>query len=344
MRKAVMFCILVSVVSLTGCMRPYQAEPIVQIQPHETAFYTQLEGAGEQGKADSQSKQEQKQIYNRRVTIPLAYRQVGIWDNVGFWIPAGQVIVVDRSPVAREWTKDTKTGTEGKDQAISVESLEGIGFEVGVSIQARVVEADAATFLYNYPAKEALETFEPVNSPDGTEYVLKLGTKLAPVVDTNVRQTVGMILAREFSKHTLADVQRIKPEIFKICFDETREHYKVYGIDIVSLGSSEGLWYENKVIQESIDRKFTAENERAIAAQEQEAQRIRNKTLVEKQEAEAQAAAAIEKASEGYLARRRLELQEKWYTILEKFADKWNGSVPTNWAVIPSNLLDMFGK
>src|SRR5438270_602515 len=78
----------------------------------------------------------------------------------GHWIATVRLIKVARRPVTREWTKSHNTGTKPRDEAISAESRDSIGFSIGVGCTANIPEELAAMYLYSYPSKSLAEMMD----------------------------------------------------------------------------------------------------------------------------------------------------------------------------------------
>ena len=119
------------------------------------------------------------------------------------WIPTAQIIKVDRKPVTREWTKAEGTGTSNSNEAIHVESMDSIGFSLGVNMTTSIPEPWASRFLYNFSGKT-----------------------LQQVTDQNIRGFVQAVLSREFGSKTLEEGRGDKKEIFEACFEEARELFE----------------------------------------------------------------------------------------------------------------------
>ena len=129
-----------TVVGLTGC-GPYPTEQAVEVKNNETAFVVPLEGDSKSKQAQFMSIEylEKAKVATKRIIIPLRKRSLGrAWFDYE-WIPLARVIVVDRSPVTREWLDK---------EGIKVESLDSVGFTVGVNCTGMIREEDAAKFLY----------------------------------------------------------------------------------------------------------------------------------------------------------------------------------------------------
>jgi regulator of protease activity HflC (stomatin/prohibitin superfamily) len=274
--------LLLFVLTLLVSCGPYKVEKFVEIRPNETAFLVPLEGASKSGQKQFMSIEylNDAKVSAKRVSIPQRRVVTGRLPGSYMWIPTMQVIKVDRTPITREWTGSSTTGTSKKNEALWVESKDSIGFGVGVNITAMITEADAAKFLYFYA-----------------------GVPLAHIVDQNVRGMVNSILSREFAKYDLEDARGMKNEIFAIAAKETTAAFKKMGVTITNLGLAEGLVYRDKEIQTAINNQFEAEMQIQIEQQKNKAQDLvnaRNVTIAkanaDAKVQEAQGTIAIEKA------------------------------------------------
>ena len=301
----VTLCLLAS--QLAGCGKT-DYEELVEVKPNETAFVVKLEGDTEKGQAafDSEAFLIQKKVALKRIVIPHRKRNDG--GNSYSWIPTIKVILIDRSPVTREWTASDKKGTSPSNQAISVESSESIDFSIGVTMTASVPETLAPKFLYNYAGKQLTE-----------------------IADTNIRGYIQTILSREFGSRSLTDARLQKKEIFEMAFKESKEHFAEKGILIDNLGFADGMTYADPKIQQSINETFEA----AMSV---------DKARFALKEAELKRAAAEEfaKAKDAAVAKTNLEIAmimaKAQAEALEK---KWNGAFPAN--VVPPGTQMLMG-
>src|SRR4029079_13848830 len=93
-------------------------------------------------------------VYTEQVRIPQQWVQKGyetLYPN-GDWRPAAILVKVDKSPVTREWTADSNSGTSNKNEAIWVMTADQVEFSTGGTSRARMATRDdAVKFLHNYP-------------------------------------------------------------------------------------------------------------------------------------------------------------------------------------------------
>ncbi len=220
---------------LTGC-GPYCGTQLVEIQPHETAFVVPLVGdTTEQAQFESIEFLQGAQVATKRIEVPTSQHKVGRGPWSYECVPTVRVIVVNRTPVSRDWTTPDDSGAT-IDQAFGVESAESVGFEAGATMSALVEEANAAKFLYYYAGKSLQE-----------------------VMDGNVRSFMQARLYDRFSGLTVAEGQDQKGTIYAEVCEEARVFFTDQGITIISCGGSEGLVYTDRRVQDAIDAVFEAQ-------------------------------------------------------------------------------------
>jgi hypothetical protein len=244
MKKQVfLMCLtLVVGVSLTGCYKPYQMEKSVVVQPHQTAFLVPLEGnTGDQAKLNSIEAYEQAKVASKRIIIPTRWNQTGRHSWTGEWIPAMEVIIVDRTPVSIQWTAEANTGTTNKNEAIWLESSNSIGFSIPISIIGYIKETDAASFLYHYSRG-----------------------KLMNVLNTEGRNKV-MEVVSEFSNslpldQLLKQYEAINDKISEVVMP----YFKDRGITITAIGIAGYATYRDSSIAQAIDGVFANQQTQAV--------------------------------------------------------------------------------
>lgn len=247
--KNYLFVILISAIVFGSC-RPYHEDIYEEIEPNETAFVIPLEKGTKEDQAQLKSIDylENQKVVAKRVYTPTIWHQTGRRHWRGEWIPTVKVIKVDRAPVTREWTDASETGTDSRKQDIEVESMESIGFGIGITVTASIPEEWAAKFLYYYS-----------------------GRSLDAVMDYNVRSYIQDLLTGEFGSRLLSKCQSERKNVFEIMKRQTTEYFADKGIRIDNIGAAGQFNYLDKAIQESINQKFTAEMKEDAAIKEKNA-------------------------------------------------------------------------
>ena len=302
-----------TVVGLTGC-GPYPTEQAVEVKNNETAFVVPLEGDSKSKQAQFMSIEylEKAKVATKRIVIPLRKRSLGrAWFDYE-WIPLARVIVVDRSPVTREWLYK---------EGIKVESLDSVGFTVGVNCTGMIREEDAAKFLYYYP-----------------------GNSLADVMNKNVKGFIQNVLAREFGSRDLSVCQKEKKNIVLDLAKELETHFAQYGITISNVGIADGMSYDNAEVQKTIDAVFVNETRVKQAEQEREAQKIINEKELSIAQNERLKAEEFAKAAEAQTKMVELKIRQMEAEARLESAKRWDGKTASG--VVPSNspFLFQFGS
>jgi hypothetical protein len=284
---------------LVGC-GPAQVEIVKEIRPNETAFLVPLEGntKTDQKRFMSEEFLSQSKLAAKRVVIPQRTKSTGRFWWQYEWIPTVLLITVDRQPISREWTQSDKNAT-AKTQTIKVESTDGIGFGVGVTITAEIPEEYAAKYQYNFGGKP-----------------------LSIVAEENIRPIVQSALSREFGTRRLEDSRSEKKEIFSIASKEVVEFFDKKGIKITNIGYSDGMAFDDPHIQAAINDNFKREMSVESARQEGLAQEKRNAMKIATAVAERQAAEEFAKAREASSTKYALETERAKI-------EKWDGKFPT---------------
>ena len=309
----ILFAAVISAFILTGC-GPYPTEQAVEVKNNETAFVVPLEGDTKAKQAQFMSIDylEKAKVATKRIVIPLRKRSTGrAWFDYE-WIPLARVIVVDRSPVTREWLE--KAG-------IKVESLDSVGFTVGVNCTGMIREEDAAKFLYYYP-----------------------GNSLSDVMNKNVKGFIQNVLAREFGSRNLSKCQLEKKDIVLDLSKELTSHFAQYGITISSVGIADGMSYDNAEVQKTIDAVFVNETRVKQAEQEREAQKIINEKDLSIAQNERLKAEEFAKAAEAQTKMVELKIRQMEAEAKLESAKRWDGKAPGG--VVPANspFLFQFGS
>ena len=309
----ILFAVVISAFILTGC-GPYPTEQAVEVKNNETAFVVPLEGDTKAKQAQFMSIDylEKAKVATKRIVIPLRKRSTGrAWFDYE-WIPLARVIVVDRSPVTREWLE--KAG-------IKVESLDSVGFTVGVNCTGMIREEDAAKFLYYYP-----------------------GNSLSDVMNKNVKGFIQNVLAREFGSRNLSKCQLEKKDIVLGLSKELTTHFAQYGITISSVGIADGMSYDNAEVQKTIDAVFVNETRVKQAEQEREAQKIINEKDLSIAQNERLKAEEFAKAAEAQTKMVELKIRQMEAEAKLESAKRWDGKAPGG--VVPANspFLFQFGS
>jgi hypothetical protein len=293
----------------------YDYGEYIEILPNQSAFMIPESGDTKTTQAQFGSERflSESKVAAKRVQIPhTKLPNTGTLSD--YYVPAARLIVVDRTPVSREWTTSTSRGTSSADQGFRFETADSIGLSTSVVISAFVKEEDAAKFLYWFGTKPAAQ------DTDEARFASVLyGRSLAEVVDGNVHRTVQAALAREFGKRTTDDAIHQKAEIMAAVEKAVVDQFAPMGITVTTLGFADELSFENAAIQAAIDETFMA-NKRAQSAQAQLATLPIQERILD------------------------MEIRRSDAQARQTLAGRWNGNASgflPSWIVIPSDLVGM---
>lgn len=235
-KKIVLPIVLTGVLlTMSGCVKPYDTPEFVEIKPNQTAFVIPLEGkTSDQGKFESEELLKKQQVATKRIEVPHKWVKTGRFNNQGEWVDTVRVLVVDRYPETREWAGDNAFVGESKDS---------IKFNQGMSATAQILEEDTAKFLYQYSGK-----------------------KLTEVMDNEIRNYIGSVLLEEYSKMSIDDIRADKGTIIDNVRDKVEPYFKERGITLSNIGYVDDLKYLQAGIQEAINKDFIAQQEKKAQA------------------------------------------------------------------------------
>ncbi len=327
-KKALKFTTVLSLLFLTGCggcgRKPFEPIKLEVIGTNEEAFLIPLTGDGtKQTKSNNEEYLKANLVYTKQIQIPQQWVAIGYenWSWNGKWHDAATLVKVDTSPVTREWTADTTSGTSTKNEAIWVMTSDQVEFSTGWTCTARISNRDdAVKFLHNYANGSMIKVLdEEVRSKIQAEFGLEV-TDLP--MDTLRKQAT--------------------PHIVKVVTKVTA-FFQERGITITNLGITGGFIYKDKSILDTMVKVFNAEQEKAIATAAYQAQMERNKAVISKAQGEADAIIktkeaeakgiqmladakvyeieAIKKDPDGYFKLKQIELQRELLM-------KWDGRYP----------------
>jgi hypothetical protein len=281
------------------------------ILPNESAFWIPDVGDNKTSQAKMGSEQylRDNKIAAKRFVVPhTKLENSGLFTN--FYVPAGRLIIVDRTPFNREWTKSVAKGTAAKDEGFEVQSKEGINITAGVSIAAAVFEEDSPKFLYRYGVKP------PAGDRKQPEVIFTsvyYGRSLAEVMDSVIRSKVQALLGSEFTKRTFDQCNQEADAIMTSIEAKLKAYAATFGITLDYIGWAATFEFDHE-IQSAINRRYIAIQDEDIA------QRLGKHTDT------IQALALAE--------------------TLRSFGNKTDGKLPTTMSLwwLPSGMADFFGK
>lgn len=285
--------------------RPYDTPEIHTISPSQTAFLIPLEGdSSNQAYFESEALLAERKVASKRVQIPHRWLQTGRLRGKGEWIPTMQLIVVERKPVTREWTESPGTGTSNKNQGISAESKNSIGFIARMNASAQIDEKNTPKFLYRYN-----------------------NTTLEEIMDTEIRAKIESKFVEECAKYELQALLENKEKIMTTVRDEVISYFKDRGITITTLGLKGEFTYLDSSIQKVINDEFAAKKKLT-------AQKAENERKLSAAEADAKVVQIQKETLQQQIKLQELDLWSEWI-------EKWDGKLPQFLGGEDSNVMFM---
>lgn len=232
------------------------------ILPNESAFWIPDVGANKdsQVKLDSADYLRANKIAAKRFIIPhQKFQGSGLFTD--FYIPAGRLIIVDRTPYSREWVKDTARGTSNRDESFPCQSKEGLNIGVGVSIGTSVSEENSPNFLYHFGV---LPPLGDRHAPEIIFTSVYYGRSLVQVMDDVGRKKVQTLVCNEISKRTFDKANEDMVTIEEAATTAARDYFAFVGITLDFMGWAD-TWQFDHEVQAAINRRYAAEKDKASA-------------------------------------------------------------------------------
>lgn len=279
-------------VSLCACTR----REVHTIEANQTAFLIPLKSnTADQASFASEELLSEAKVAAKQVSITYTRERVGPLDRQ--WIADNMLIIVDRTPVTREWADAKEIGTTTNNQAVYAESKESIGFSVGMNYSAQIyTEQDAVKFLYSYNNKS-----------------------LADIMDSEIRARVESDFVEVCAKYTMADILTQKQAIMDYVRNDVTNYFAERGITITVLGMKDGIQYDDNSVQTAINAAF-------VANREAEAQAVKNQTQINAAKAEADA--MLIKANAEAEANKVMSASITEELLKKQMYEKWDGKLP----------------
>lgn len=232
------------------------------ILPNESAFF--LPDVGDNKSTQSQFGSEaylrDNKIAAKRFTIPHVKLPSSGWFS-NKYVPAGRLIIVDRTPFSREWVKGSGRGTSARDESFPCQSKEGLDISVGMSIGTSVAEDMAAKFLYRFGIK--------VPGGDRTQpqvifQSVFYGRGLSEVMDGPVRNKVQSLVCSQFTSHNFDEDNATSPAILKAVETDVKAYLDGVGITLDYIGWADTFEFE-RTVQDAVNRRYIASKDKEIA-------------------------------------------------------------------------------
>ena len=233
------------------------------ILPNESAFWIPDAGANKDNQAQIESEAflNANKVALKRFVVPRA-KLSGSGSFYDFYVPAGRLIIVDRTPFSREWVDATDRGTSKRREGFPCQSKEGLNIAVGVSIGTSVAEANAAKYLYRFG----------VVAPQGDRGDPKViftsvyySRKLADVMDDVGRKKVQTLVCDEITARSFDQANNDAVKIMDSVKQKAADYFSAVGITLDFVGWADTFTFD-PTVQEAVNRRYIASQDQAIAA------------------------------------------------------------------------------
>ncbi len=197
----------------------------------------------------------------KRFIVPHAKLQ-GSGSFFDFYVPAGRLIIVDRTPFSREWVDATDRGTSRRREGFPCQSKEGINITVGVSIGASVLETNAAKYLYRFGV------LPPVGDRSDPRIIFNsvyYSRKLAEVMDDVGRKKVQTLVCDEITARSFDKANEDAVVIMQSVAKLATAYFDTVGITLDFIGWADTFTFD-QTIQDAVNRRYVASQDQAIAA------------------------------------------------------------------------------
>ena len=179
----------------------------------------------------------------KRFIVPHSKLQ-GSGGFFDFYVPAGRLIIVDRTPFSREWVDSRERGTSHRNESFPCQSKEGLNIAVGVSIGASVLESNAAKYLYRFgvlpPAGDRTDPKVIFNS-------VFYSRKLADVMDDVGRKKVQTLVCNEISAPRFDQANEEANQIMEAVGKAATDYFAAVGITLDFIGWADTFTFDEEV-------------------------------------------------------------------------------------------------
>jgi len=233
------------------------------ILPNETGFWIPDAGANKDSQAqfESEAYLNANRVALKRFIVPHVKLQ-GSGGFFDFYVPAGRLIIVDRTPYSREWVDAADRGTSRRREGFPCQSKEGLNIAVGVSIGASVLEANAAKYLYRFGV------LPPVGDRTDPRIIFNsvyFSRKLAEVMDDVGRKKVQTLVCDEITARSFDKANEEAVLIMQSVKKQAAAYFEEVGITLDFIGWADTFTFDRDV-QEAVNRRYVASQDKAIAA------------------------------------------------------------------------------
>jgi hypothetical protein len=259
----------IALLAIAGGAQPAQAyydkadyAEAYTILPNESAFWIPDVGDNKTAQARFESEEflNANKVAIKRFIVPHAHLQ-GSGAFFDYYVPAGRLIIVDRTPFSREWVDAPERGTSARKEGFPCQSSEGLNITVGVSIGASVLEANAARYLYRFGTLPAAGDRADPKVIFASVYY---GRKLADVMDDVGRKKVQTLVCSEITSRTFDKANAEAVQIMATVQKAATDYFASVGITLDFLGWADTFTFDRDV-QDAVNRRYIAAQDQAIA-------------------------------------------------------------------------------
>ena len=233
------------------------------ILPNESAFWIPDAGANRDNQSQFESEDYLKanKVAVKRFIVPHQ-KLSGSGSFFDFYVPAGRLIIVDRTPFSREWVASQRRGTSAKDESFPYQSREGLNISVGVSIGASVLEGNAAKYLYRFGV------LAPVGDRSDPKIIFTsvfYSRKLSDVMDDVGRKKVQTLVCDEIASRTFDKANEQAVQVMEAVKQKASDYFAAVGITLDFIGWADTFTFDHDV-QQAVNRRYIASQDQAVAA------------------------------------------------------------------------------
>jgi hypothetical protein len=278
---------------------------IYPILPNQSAFWIPEVGASKdkQVQMDSEAFLNENKVQLSRFQVPhqklTGSAGTSVFSGWDYYVPAGRLIIVDRTPFSREWVDSSDRGTSTKKEGFPCQSKEGLNVTVGVALGASVSQANAARYLYRFgvlPPKGEIRGAADSIENDGRIIFTSVyySRSVQNVMDDFGRKKILELICDQITARTFDKVNEDAKLIKDTAAKQIVDFFAGYGITIDFMGWADTFSFD-KDVQDAVNRLYVAKQDEEIG------RRLQPFTEVIKALAQAQAQRSFGDKTDGRL-------------------------------------------
>ena len=232
------------------------------ILPNESAFWIPDAGANKdsQTQFDSEAYLNANKVPLKRFIVPHVKLQ-GSGGFYDFYVPAGRLIIVDRTTYSREWVDSAERGTSHKKEGFPCQTIEGLNITVGISVGASVSDANAAKYLGRFGV---LPISGDRTNPAIIFNSVYYSRRLAEVMDDVGRKKVQTLVCAEITARTFDKANAEANQIIDSVTKKSVDYFASVGITLDFIGWADTFTFDHDV-QDAVNRRYVAAQDKEIA-------------------------------------------------------------------------------